>query len=233
MQGISYIFVMGSFKLFLLESMYNYYSILGVNQDDDLDTIKKAYRKLAMKYHPDRNPGDEESVQKFKTFQNAWENILLMHKQGKPAPTYQPDYGHQPDWETDPRSSYHHVGEDHRNLNFNKKYLYEKALEAENGDRSKLKKMTVWAFDGDYSRGVFSVWGSDKIYPEIAKAMHIWNSQGSNRYPTKMVLISTNYSNVRIIWINGKNVDIPVKHESFNNNPFNDPHFVKKLQEMQ
>ena len=37
----------------------DYYDVLGVARDADQDTIKKAYRKLAMKYHPDRNPDDQ------------------------------------------------------------------------------------------------------------------------------------------------------------------------------
>ena len=39
-------------------SKRDYYQVLGVNRDADESTIKKAYRKLAMKYHPDRNAGD-------------------------------------------------------------------------------------------------------------------------------------------------------------------------------
>jgi molecular chaperone DnaJ len=51
----------------------DYYNILSVNRDADDDTIKKAYRKLAMKYHPDRNPGNKEAEEKFKEAKEAYE----------------------------------------------------------------------------------------------------------------------------------------------------------------
>ena len=42
----------------------DYYKTLGVNKDTSQDEIKKAFRKLARKYHPDLNPGDKTSEQK-------------------------------------------------------------------------------------------------------------------------------------------------------------------------
>lgn len=50
----------------------DYYEILGVNRSADDAEIKKAYRKLAMKYHPDRNSNDKESEEKFKEIQKAY-----------------------------------------------------------------------------------------------------------------------------------------------------------------
>jgi len=52
--------------------MKDYYQILGVNRDATLDEIKKAYRRLALKYHPDRNPGDKEAEEKFKEINEAY-----------------------------------------------------------------------------------------------------------------------------------------------------------------
>ena len=51
----------------------DYYEILGISQKSDAGEIKKAYRKLAMKYHPDRNPGDLEAENAFKECTEAYE----------------------------------------------------------------------------------------------------------------------------------------------------------------
>jgi molecular chaperone DnaJ len=51
----------------------DYYRILGVQRSATEDEIKKAYRKLAMQYHPDRNPGDKDAEEKFKLGSEAYE----------------------------------------------------------------------------------------------------------------------------------------------------------------
>jgi molecular chaperone DnaJ len=51
----------------------DYYEILGVEKSADAEEIKRAYRRLAMKYHPDRNPGDVEAEAKFKEAAEAYE----------------------------------------------------------------------------------------------------------------------------------------------------------------
>lgn len=53
----------------------DYYEVLGVSQDADKNTIKKAYRKLAKKYHPDTNQGNAQAAERFKEATEAY-NIL-------------------------------------------------------------------------------------------------------------------------------------------------------------
>jgi molecular chaperone DnaJ len=54
-------------------SKRDFYEVLGVNRDASDEDIKKSYRKLAMKYHPDRNPDSKESEEKFKQAKEAYE----------------------------------------------------------------------------------------------------------------------------------------------------------------
>ncbi len=54
-------------------SKQDYYETLGINRSADLEAIKKAYRKMAMQYHPDRNPGDKKAEHKFKEATEAYD----------------------------------------------------------------------------------------------------------------------------------------------------------------
>lgn len=58
----------------------NYYDILGVDKKASADEIKKAYRKLAMQYHPDRNQGNEAAAEKFKEVNEAHETLSDQQK---------------------------------------------------------------------------------------------------------------------------------------------------------
>ncbi|PAF41890.1 molecular chaperone DnaJ [Helicobacter sp. 11S03491-1] len=52
---------------------FDYYEILEINKTSDQETIKKAYRKMALKYHPDRNPEDKQAEEMFKKINEAYE----------------------------------------------------------------------------------------------------------------------------------------------------------------
>ncbi len=51
----------------------DYYEVLGVSKGASAQEIKKAYRRMAMKYHPDRNPDDKDADEKFKEASEAYE----------------------------------------------------------------------------------------------------------------------------------------------------------------
>ncbi len=61
----------------------DYYEILGVAKNADADTIKKAYRKVALQYHPDRNPGDKAAEDKFKEAAEAYEVLSDADKKAR------------------------------------------------------------------------------------------------------------------------------------------------------
>lgn len=68
----------------------DYYEILGVPKNASIEEIKKAYRKLALKYHPDHNPGDKQAEERFKEATEAYEVL----SDSKKRATYD-QFGHR------------------------------------------------------------------------------------------------------------------------------------------
>ena len=64
-------------------SKRDYYEILGINKSSSSEDIKKAYRKVAIKYHPDKNPDNKEAEEKFKEAAEAYEVLSNPEKKTK------------------------------------------------------------------------------------------------------------------------------------------------------
>ena len=63
----------------------DYYEVLGVERDASPEALKKAYRKLALQFHPDKNPGDEQATERFKEAAEAYGVKAVMMTALKPA----------------------------------------------------------------------------------------------------------------------------------------------------
>src|SRR5512140_2795186 len=61
----------------------DYYQILGVERSASADDVRKAYRKLAMQYHPDRNPGNKQAEEKFKEINEAYQVLSDPQKRAR------------------------------------------------------------------------------------------------------------------------------------------------------
>ena len=73
----------------------DYYEVLGVAKNAEAAEIKKAYRKLALQYHPDRNPGDKEAEEKFKEAAEAYDVLSNEEKRRRYDSSDMPEWGQE------------------------------------------------------------------------------------------------------------------------------------------
>ena len=71
------------YNICIMAEKRDYYEVLGVSKNASDDEIKKAYRKLAIKYHPDKNPGDKEAEAKFKEINEAHDVLSDKQKRAR------------------------------------------------------------------------------------------------------------------------------------------------------
>ncbi len=67
----------------MMQNFRNYYEILGVTPDTPTEEVKRVYRRLALQYHPDRNPGNKEAEERFKDVQEAYEVLSDPNKRAE------------------------------------------------------------------------------------------------------------------------------------------------------
>lgn len=204
----------------------------GANDEDiSPKNIRKTRIKMVNQYHPDRTGGDHTILARL----NAAYDVLSKVSERPSDTTEKPSTGSPrgdsspsgvPSWQTDPRgrnSSY--SSKTYKDQNWIKTRMWELS------NRSKVR-WTIYGFDGAFFRHQVTVFGNDKIFPEMAEAMIIFQTQGSNPYDIKAVLAQKESDQeLYLIWINGKQVSPPeiYEFESFNSNPANDQSLVQTL----
>jgi len=120
--------------------------------------------------------------------------------------------------------------QNYTDVNFIKKRMWELSGKSR-------EEWTIWGFDGHFLRGVTTVYGSNKIFPQMAEAMVTWQTKGGNSYPCRAVLVEKRgrERTAYVIWADGTFYDkkpIPIEYDTFNQNPGNDSSFTRRLERL-
>ncbi len=136
----------------------DYYNILGVPENANDEQLATAYRKLAIKHHPDKNSGNEESTNKFKKAAEAFEVLSDPHKRAnynltrhrpRPRPTPKPKTRPKP--KQDPDRAYPH----NKRYPHNKDFVYR--------DNSKPIDLGQWQSSNKGDKGTKDLWAQSGL----------------------------------------------------------------------
>ena len=134
--------------------MEDYYALLGVSKSASQDEIKKAYRNLAFKYHPDRNPGDKSAEEKFKKITEAYSVLSDSNKRAQYDAGGAFNYGQSQQWnqwqhsqQGGPYESYDPFREWENFANSNRRYYYSNYSNTQNEptlSRAEAFSQLIW-----------------------------------------------------------------------------------------
>ena len=106
-----------------MDTDHDYYSVLGIKRSASQEEIKRAYRKAVFRYHPDRNPDDDDAAEKFKRVLDAYEVLSdssrranydqVAHAAGsKTEAEEEPDEQESPQFSSEPGNGFHFTQDD-------------------------------------------------------------------------------------------------------------------------
>lgn len=113
-----------------MNTSLDYYALLGVERGATADEIKRAYRKAVFRYHPDRNPGDNEAAEKFKQVLDGYEILSDKRKRSAYDEVIRPEEN-EPGVEEEKAQAESGNGNDSFGQHFNFSQNYQQALDPE------------------------------------------------------------------------------------------------------
>ena len=177
----------------------DYYKILGVDRKANEDEIKRAYRKLALKYHPDRNPGDKQAEEKFKEINEAYQVLS--------DPAKRTRY----DQLGDSYSRFQRRGGASGGFNWEDWFAQEPVssgnVRVEFGDLGDLNEILGGGFSEFFTR-IFGGAGAGPVSGRRARQSHA--QRPSYQYETEISLQEAYQGAMRRIEVDGKRLDVKI-----------------------